>query len=71
MKNLRGAISFVRHEQSSAKAQLISDLNKPIYCLRYGSFNDYVDFIIRNSNKDRRNAELFVKTHAKKYNQKP
>ena len=68
MKNLRGALNFVRTEQSSAKAQLISDLNKPIYCLRYGSFDDYADFVIRKSNKDRRNAEAFVKTHANKYN---
>ena len=66
--DLTRAVNHVRRQESDAKQRLINNLNEPIYCLKYGSFDDYVDFVIRNSNMNRYNAERFVKFNTKKFN---
>ena len=63
MKNLKAALNFVRAEEARAKRRLIDDLNEPISCLKYSTFDDKVDYIIRSSNMDRKHANMFVISH--------
>ena len=68
--DLTRACHAAEERREESKNDLIRRINlmsdgKPLYILRYACFDDYVDFVIRNSNMDRANAEWFVKHYCK------
>jgi hypothetical protein len=67
MKNLKEAVNYIKAEEANSKKRLIRNLNKPIVQLRYSNFEEYVDYVIRNSNMDRKRATFFVKNNTDKY----
>jgi hypothetical protein len=67
MKNLRAALNHVRNEAKDGKAQLIRELNLPVKILKYGSKEDYVSYVIRNSNMDHSLATSFVEKNVDKF----